>query len=393
MQPSTASADKKHERHLDIFTRLYDHLVMTPSHTKPEHDSLWLFLKSYVQEFELETHITSNMVKGSRQTLFHGFLPANDSDQEIPENDLLLVPIDISLEVEGQATAPAAAAFLSALLTFLPKFQEQKRKRSLNIIIFTNGFYHSQNFCDYIDTLASKTRLPRTAWIVMPTHMQPALEHKGVYGFSTEVIGHGTHAAIAHEGVNAIGAASELIGYIQKLGKELKDAASTHSGPQYFDPPYSTVNIGSIRGGHDVHHVPERCVFEWEFRTIPGIDMETIYSRLNRYVEEAMLPRMNAFSDIDCQIETSVLYQSPPLDPVARSKTQYYGALKPYLSYFQNAAPLGLSASSIGGLLQRQGIPCWICGPGQPNHRYAQLKIEEIYELFDFLDFYAQNLG
>ena len=43
-----------------------------------------------------------------------------------------------------------------------------------------------------------------------------------------------------------------------------------------FDPPYTTIHVGSLHGGTALNFVPDRAVLEFEIRDIPGADVSTL---------------------------------------------------------------------------------------------------------------------
>src|SRR3546814_1434138 len=52
-----------------------------------------------------------------------------------------------------------------------------------------------------------------------------------------------------------------------------------------FDPPYTTLNIGTIEGGAAVNIIARSCTLRWETRPLPGDDPAEIVARLDRSEE------------------------------------------------------------------------------------------------------------
>ncbi|MFP3561167.1 peptidase dimerization domain-containing protein, partial [Paraburkholderia sp. SIMBA_049] len=64
-----------------------------------------------------------------------------------------------------------------------------------------------------------------------------------------------------------------------------------------FDPPFSTVQTGVIKGGRALNIVPEECEFDFEVRALPGFDAQGVADQLQGYAEAELLPRMRAVNE------------------------------------------------------------------------------------------------
>ena len=53
-----------------------------------------------------------------------------------------------------------------------------------------------------------------------------------------------------------------------------------------FDPPHTTIHVGTIRGGTILNIIPERCEFTMEWRTIPGDDAARHVERMKQFVAD-----------------------------------------------------------------------------------------------------------
>ena len=106
---------------------------------------------------------------------------------------------------------------------------------------------------------------PKAAIVGEPTSMRVVNAHKGINSFITTVTGLEAHSSATHQGVNAIVFAAELIGFLNGLAEEFKNNPEPNSR---FDPPYTSVQIGTIKGGTALNIIPKECTFVWEFRHI-----------------------------------------------------------------------------------------------------------------------------
>ncbi len=125
---------------------------------------------------------------------------------------------------------------------------------------------------------------PRRMVIGEPTSLHPARAGKGYCLAEVTVIGKEAHSAHPGQGVSAIYHAARLIRAIEDLS-----AALAQERHPFFDPAWTTINIGTIEGGTAKNIVPGICRFQLEWRPIPGqrpnrvcSDVEQMIAQLQR---------------------------------------------------------------------------------------------------------------
>jgi acetylornithine deacetylase len=106
---------------------------------------------------------------------------------------------------------------------------------------------------------------PRRMVIGEPTSLHPARAGKGYCLAEVTVFGKEAHSAHPQQGVSAIYQAARLITAIEGLAAELAQEAHP-----FFEPGFTTLNIGTIEGGTAKNIVPGMCRFQLEWRPIPG---------------------------------------------------------------------------------------------------------------------------
>jgi acetylornithine deacetylase len=119
--------------------------------------------------------------------------------------------------------------------------------------------------------IAANVLHPRRMIIGEPTSLHPARAGKGYCLAEVTVHGKEAHSAHPAQGVSAIYGAAHLIGAVEEMGSAL---ATEKNG--FFDPPFTTVNIGTILGGTAKNIVPGRCTFQLEWRPNPGDRADTV---------------------------------------------------------------------------------------------------------------------
>jgi acetylornithine deacetylase len=205
---------------------------------------------------------------------------------------------------------------------------------------------------------------PRLAIVGEPTSMQIANAQKGCAFFRTTVTGRDGHSSAPGRGVSAIAAAAEMIGEIGRIAADAAERGQRDSG---FDPPHTTLSVGTIAGGAAVNIIARDCTFTWDLRALPGDDTAALKARIDGFAAANLLPQMRAVAS-DAEIATETIVDVPPLVPMPGSPAE---ALARRLTGANTVTTV--SFASEAGLYQQAGIPAIICGPGsidvahQPN--------------------------
>jgi acetylornithine deacetylase len=209
-----------------------------------------------------------------------------------------------------------------------------------------------------IDALPQGTAQPRLAIIGEPTSMQVANAQKGCAFFRTRVTGRDGHSSAPDRGVNAIFAAAEIISAIGRLADEARVRARPGTG---FEPPHTTLSVGTIGGGAAVNIIAKDCTFEWDLRSLPGEDVVAMKQQIDQFIAVDLLPRMRA-AHPDADVETETVVMVPPLVPVPNSPAEI---LARRLTGANTTTTV--SFASEAGQYQQAGIPAIVCGPGSIN--------------------------
>ena len=263
----------------------------------------------------------------------------------------------------GRGTADMKG-FIALALAMVPQALSQPLATPLHLALSFDEEIGCLGVPELIRGLPQGIARPRLAIVGEPSEMRVANAHKGIQFLRTRVTGHEAHSSAPESGVNAIAAAAEIIAEIGRVAAECRAAAPSGSG---FDPPYTSFNIGRIEGGAAVNIIARDCIFEWEFRTIPGADAAALRRRVEDFVERDLLPRLHA-AHPDAAVATETAASVPPLMPDPASPAE---ALARALSGTNETTTIAFATEA--GLFQAAGIPAVICGPGsiavahQPN--------------------------
>ena len=251
----------------------------------------------------------------------------------------------------GRGTADMKS-WLAAVLALVPQLIAQPLRMPVWI-----AFSHDEEVgCKGVPTLlarlAQKT-LPALCLVGEPTEMRPVFGHKGKIALRCEVTGHAAHSAYTPQGVNAIEYAVRIIQSLMTLAERLKQERNPA-----FDPPFSTLQTGVIHGGEALNIVPERCWFDFEIRSLPGVSVQPLVDEIIHWSQQHLLPEMRQIA-VGCDITFTPLSHYPGLQTQAATTLEQVLALLP-----PPAAVNTVAFGTEGGLFQQLGIPTLICGPG-----------------------------
>jgi len=127
---------------------------------------------------------------------------------------------------------------------------------------------------------ANNVLRPRRMIVGEPTSLHPARAGKGYCLAEVTVLGKEAHSAHPQQGASAIYHAARLITAIEELAAQL--AARTHP---FFEPGFTTINIGTIDGGTAKNIVPGLCRFQLEWRPIPGEPANGVLESVEQIIE------------------------------------------------------------------------------------------------------------
>jgi acetylornithine deacetylase len=252
-------------------------------------------------------------------------------------------------------------AFDALALALIPEFQAAGLKTPINIMLSYDEETTCLGVVDTIRRFGHDLPMPKAAIIGEPTNLEVVDAHKSVVTFVTTVNGFEAHSSKPYLGASAVMTAAEMISELNRIGDEMMERGDP-SGR--FDPPYTTVHVGTVAGGTARNILAKSCTFHWEFRGLPSLDPQEIPDRLDRFSREAALKRLNRFGEFG-SIETELLVAVPGLAPAPGSDAETL-AMRLVGRNQTQTVPFGTEA----GHFQAAGIPTVVCGPGSINQAH-----------------------
>ena len=229
-----------------------------------------------------------------------------------------------------------------------------------------------------LDAIARFGRdLPRPVVVIVgePTTLEVADAHKSISTYFTRVFGHEAHTSKPALGANAVMAAAELVCELNRIGDDMMERGDPTGR---FDPPYTTVQVGTLAGGTARNILPKACLFHWEVRGVPGLDPEDIPARLAAFAAEVERTRLNRFGPYG-RIETELEVAVPGLVPEPGSAAERLA-----LRLSGRNRTVSVPFATEAGVFQQAGIPTIVCGPG---------SIDQAHQPDEFITLEALKAG
>ncbi|MFT5112150.1 MAG: acetylornithine deacetylase [Parasphingorhabdus sp.] len=217
-------------------------------------------------------------------------------------------------------------------------------------------------------------RLPEPAAVIVgePTSMGSVSAHKGIVLLKTVVTGFETHSSQTQRGVSAVTTAAQLVSYLDVMANSLRNSALEETG---FEPNYTSIHVGVIKGGTAVNIVSRHCEFVWDIRTVPGDDAQQIIDQFEGFCQREILPEMRR-RFAGAGISSTIFANAPPFEVLTDSPAM---ELVQRLTGLTSVSKVSYAAEA--GLYQLAGLPCVICGPGSIDQAHQPDEYIEIDQI------------
>lgn len=299
------------------------------------------------------------------------------ADQNWTRDPFKMAEIDGNLYGRGTCDMKG---FIAATLAKVDVLREAATKRPIHFA-FT---YDEEVGCigaqSLIDLLAARSARPSIALIGEPTMMQVIEGHKGCCEYTVTFTGAAGHGSAPDRGVNAVEYAVRYINRLMELRQALIDRCPPESR---FDPPHSTINVGSLHGGSAHNVIAARAVLEWEMRPVVPEDHEFVLNDLRDYVGDVLLPDMRRVASL-AEIETEIIGEVAGLTPMEHNAARDLMFRLTGANAAQTV-PFGTEA----GLFQSIGMDAVICGPGSIDQAHKPdefLSVDQLDSCLNMLD-------
>jgi len=376
---------------------MIDKLVSFDTVSRHSNLALIAFIEDYLAQWGVPSQRIEN-AEGTKANLFASAGPAEQAGGVVLSGHTDVVPVDgqdwasnpfSTREADGLLHGRGTCdmkSFIAIALAHLPDMIEAGLERPVHFALSYDEEVGCLGVRPMIDQALSTLPRPEIVIVGEPTMMKVVNAHKAIHAFRTEVTGFEAHSSRTHAGVNAISYAARIINFLEDEGERMRVKGDA---TERFDPPYTTVHIGTIEGGTALNIIPRKCSFVWEFRALPDQDVTEIPDRVDAYIQETLLPKMRAVSE-EADITTVKREFVPGLMANDGSPGETL-----VLKLAERNEAQAVSYGTEAGLFQIADLPTVICGPGsidqahQPNEFVSLEQIAACDRFFSRLTKYV----
>jgi acetylornithine deacetylase len=203
---------------------------------------------------------------------------------------------------------------------------------------------------------AMHAKLPPASCVIVgePTDWKVVTGHKGGIGLTTRIKGKAAHSSLPGLGVSAISHAAQLIAWHDTQLRQCQEHADLASG---FNPPHSTLQVGTIHGGAAMNIVPADCTMETDIRFLPEERAEDWIAAYTAEVQRVEKRMQTAFPE--ASITLSDIEIIPGVFPETDGKAEMLAR-----QVTGDNSDNFVSYQTEAGHFQAARLSTVICGPG-----------------------------
>ena len=251
--------------------------------------------------------------------------------------------------------------FLACLLAAAEQIEPELFVDGMRIILTADEEIGCIGAANLIEADAVK---PKRVVIGEPTSLRVARAGKGYCLAKVAISGKEAHSAHPDRGASAIYAAAQLISAIEEFSKELMQ--ERHN---FFDPVFTTINIGTIQGGTAKNIVPGHCEFLVEWRPIPGQSADKVFDAIHQII--------GGLKSADPRFEylVTALRTQPGFE--TQEDAQLVSSIKEFTGLPSTSIPFGSEASLLSAIADEVVV----IGPGDMRTAHSNRECVPIPEL------------
>jgi len=249
------------------------------------------FIEEYLKEYNFTTkRVSKCLIAYNSNKPNIGFIGHTDTvDYESWDGN----PFELK-EIDDKLIGLGACDMKGGVAAILKAISEIDLNSNKIALYFTND---EEISFGGIKTISNQI-VPQNVIIGEPTNNIPIYGTKGLLELLIEFYGVKCHSSTPDKGVNAI---YECVDFIRKLRNYHEKVIKKDIIPD-FEVPYTTMNIGIIKGGETVNSVPGKCEITIDFRIADKNHIEKIEKKVNKmlsnyntklYVKERIKPNIN----------------------------------------------------------------------------------------------------
>lgn len=369
--------------------QILERLVSFPSVVGTSNADIVDWIACYLERHSVKAHIMLGP-EGDRANLFATLGPV-DQPGYILSGHMDVVPAQetgwnsdpFTLRQEGENLCGRGTSdmkgFLAAVLASVPTLRDRQLERPIHIAFSYDEEAGCRGVPHLISQLPELCAPPLGAIIGEPSGMKGVLAHKGKAAARISIEGRAGHSSRPDQGINAIHLMADI------LSKAVEKAKVLTHGPYdpTFEPSYSSLQIGTLKGGEALNIIPDLCVAELEARAIPSVEPITLLEPIRALIRSLVESGINATWEPLSDYPALSLSSDAPLSMLVEKLT--------------GVSPLAaVSFGTEAGLYQNASIPSIICGPGDITRAHKPnefIRVDELEACESFIEALGSSLS
>lgn len=244
--------------------------------------------------------------------------------------------------------------FIACALAMAPMFAESNLARPVHLAVTYGEEVGCKGAPLLIQDMIGAGIRPAAAIVGEPTEMRIVEAHKGMHEYTTHIVGREGHGSQPAQAVNAVQYGARYISKLMELASELEQQPPEDSP---YDPPHTTISVGSIHGGVAHNIVAGECLIQWEMRPVLRADAARVLNEIGAH-EKQLEKEMREISP-NASIETLTVGAVGGLQREGSSE-----AVRILTRLLANPQRSVAAFGTEAGLYQEAGVPAAVCGPG-----------------------------
>lgn len=360
---------------------MLERLIAFPTVSRNSNLDLIHYVRDYLAEFGVTAQIVPN-ADHSKANLYATVGPEVEGGVVL-SGHTDVVPVDgqpwdsdpftvreAGSKLHGRGTCDMKG-FIAVALALVPSMKASGLKRPIHFALSYDEEIGCLGAPDMIKRMAQELPPSRAVIVGEPTSMKVVNAHKGMYGMETVVTGYEAHSSQTHRGVSAVMNAARLISFIDEMAK---DAAANRRTEAGFEPPYTSIHVGTVHGGTAMNIISRECRFQWDLRNTPEDDPQDYFDRFEAKCEE-LRAEMRAVNE-QADIVTTYGHNAPGLRPEPGGSAE---ELLRVLTGLNDTEVVAYCTEA--GQFQGEGFSTIICGPGSIDQAHQPNEFIELAQL------------
>ena len=347
------------------------------------------FVAEYLKSYKIKANLISD--QNNRKANLYASVGPNVEGGIILSGHTDVVPIDGQLWnsdpfqlteknklLFGRGTCDMKS-FIAIGLTLIPDMLVAKIKKPIHFALSYDEEIGCAGAPSMIAELLNSIGKPSAVFVGEPTNMKIISAHKSIQVYKTTVIGKSAHSSLTDKGVSAVMTAAKLIEFLNQLAEENIRGTNPQSN---FNPPYTTVHVGMIRGGTAVNIISERCEFFWDLRCIPSENPRDYKKRFDDFANQlkTMMQKFYPLADI----LTKEIASAPPFQEPEGSEAE-----KICKKITSETTVGAVSYATEAGLYRSAGYSTIVCGPGSIDQAHKPdeyISVDQVAKGINFIN-------